>query len=96
MFKESWEAAGFKVTLNAIAEDANPGYYGQMSAKDKDTDVFFAGWASDWPSLFAVVPVDPRDRQPAASTTGTTRNPEVDALIAKGREAASPPATTTS
>jgi len=86
VFKESWEAAGFKVTLNAIPEDANPGYYGQMSEKDKDTDVFYAGWASDWPSLLAVIPVILETNNPGFNY-GYYSNPDVDALIAKGREA---------
>jgi peptide/nickel transport system substrate-binding protein len=87
VFKESWEAAGFKVTLNAIPEDANPGYYGQMSAKDKDTDVFYAGWASDWPSLLSVIPIVLETNNPGFNY-GYYSNPDVDALIAKGREAA--------
>jgi peptide/nickel transport system substrate-binding protein len=86
LFKENWEDAGFKVTLNAIAEDANPGYYTLMSAKDKDTDVFMAGWASDWPSLLAVVPVILETDNPGFNY-GYYSNKDVDSLIADGRNA---------
>jgi len=87
VFKSSWEKAGFKVTLNAVPEDANPGYYGQMSEKNKDTDVLYAGWASDWPSLLAVVPVILETNNPGFNY-GYYSNPKVDDLIAQGREAA--------
>jgi len=86
LFKQNWEAAGFKVTLNAIAQDANPGYYAQMSEKVKDTDVFYAGWASDWPSLLAVVPVILETNNPGFNY-GYYSNKEVDQLIADGRTA---------
>lgn len=86
LFKENWEAAGFKVTLNAVAEEANPGYYTLMSEKDKDTDVFWSGWASDWPSLLAVTPVILETENPGFNY-GFYSNKEVDALIASGREA---------
>jgi peptide/nickel transport system substrate-binding protein len=54
--QQSWEAAGFKVTLDPISPSAKPGYYAQVGSDPKPIDVFFAGWAADWPSLFAVVP----------------------------------------
>ncbi len=56
ILKQGWEKAGFKVTLDPIAKDAKPGYYAQVGSDPKPIDVFFAGWAADWPSLFAVVP----------------------------------------
>lgn len=86
LLKQNWEDAGFKVTLNGIAEEANPGYYTQMSEKEKDTDVFYAGWASDWPSLLAVVPVILETENPGFNY-GYYSNKEVDKLIADGREA---------
>jgi peptide/nickel transport system substrate-binding protein len=86
LFKQNWEAAGFKVTLNAIAQDANPGYYTQMSEKNKDTDVFYAGWASDWPSLLAVIPPILETNNPGFNY-GYYSNPDVDKLIADGRTA---------
>jgi len=89
VIQQSWEAAGFVVKLNPIAPDATPGYYGQMADKDKNgnkVDVFFAGWASDWPSLFGVV-VPIIQSNPAGVQYGVGfnygfySNPEVDALI---------------
>ncbi|MFT4030365.1 MAG: ABC transporter substrate-binding protein [Protaetiibacter sp.] len=89
VIQQSWEAAGFVVTLNPIATDATPGYYGQMSDRDKNgnkVDVFFAGWASDWPSLFGVVvPIlqsNPDDVQYGVGFNyGFYSNAEVDDLI---------------
>lgn len=86
LLKENWEAAGFKVTLNGIPEEANPGYYTLMSEKDKDTDVFYSGWASDWPSLLAVVPVILETENPGFNY-GYYSNAEVDKFIADGRTA---------
>jgi len=86
LFKQNWEKAGFEVTLNAIAQDANPGYYAQMSEKVKDTDVFYSGWASDWPSLLAVVPVILETENPGFNY-GYYSNKDVDQLIADGRTA---------
>jgi len=86
LYKQNWEAAGFKVTLNAIPEDANPGYYAQMSSKEKDTSVFYSGWASDWPSLLAVTPVILETENPGFNY-GYYSNKDVDALIAEGRTA---------
>jgi len=86
LFKENWEAAGFKVTLNAIPEDANPGYYTQMSEKGKDTDVFWSGWASDWPSLLSVVPVILETENPGFNY-GYYSSKAVDDLVAAGRTA---------
>ncbi len=54
--QQNWEAAGFKVTLDPISTSAKPGYYPQVGSDPKPIDVFYAGWAADWPSLFAVVP----------------------------------------
>jgi peptide/nickel transport system substrate-binding protein len=56
VLQQGWQKAGFKVTLVPIAKDAKPGYYVQVGTDPKPIDVFFAGWAADWPSLFAVVP----------------------------------------
>ncbi len=86
LYKLNWQAAGFKVTLNAISDQANPGYYSQMSAKVKDTDVFNSGWASDWPSLLATIPVILETDNPGFNY-GFYSNKQVDSLIAQGRTA---------
>jgi len=95
VLQESWQAAGFVVTLNPIAPDATPGYYGQVSQKEKGFDVFMAGWASDWASLFAVVsPI--LYSNPADATAGVGfnygfySNPEVDALIDEATNSTDP------
>jgi peptide/nickel transport system substrate-binding protein len=86
VLQQSWEKAGFKVTLLPISLDAKPGYYTQVSAKDKPIDVFFAGWAADWPSMFAVVPPiiksNPKDAQNGQGFNyGFYSNSKVDDLI---------------
>lgn len=87
VLQQSWEAAGFKVTLNPIPTTATPGYYGQMSQRDKDTDVFMSGWAADWPSLFGVIPPilqsNPADADSGVGFNyGFFSNAKVDQLIA--------------
>jgi len=86
VLQESWQEAGFQVTLSPIPPDATPGYYGQVSQKEKPFDVFLAGWASDWPSLFGVIPPilysNPDDATAGVGFNyGFYSNPEVDDLI---------------
>lgn len=88
ILQTGWEKAGFKVTLVPIAKSAKPGYYTQVSAADKPIDVFFAGWAADWPSLFAVIPPILQSN-PAGAKNGVGfnygfySNATVDGLIEK-------------
>ncbi|MFM6974972.1 MAG: ABC transporter substrate-binding protein [Agromyces sp.] len=95
VLQQSWEAAGFKVTLDPIAKTAKPGYYAQMLQKDKAIDVFYSGWAADWPALFAVIPPILLSN-PADSTTGVGfnygfySNPEVDKLIEEATQSTDP------
>lgn len=95
VLQASWEKAGFVVTLNPIPTDATPGYYGQVSQKDKPFDVFLAGWAADWPSLFGVIPPILQSN-PADATAGVGFNygffssSKVDDLIAQATAAADP------
>lgn len=89
VLQQSWEAAGFVVSLYPISPDATPGYYGQMADRDKNgqkVDVFFAGWGADWPSASTVVaPIlrsNPEGVQYGVGFNyGFYSNPEVDALI---------------
>jgi peptide/nickel transport system substrate-binding protein len=88
VLQQGWEAAGFKVTLDPISTSAKPGYYSQVGTDPKPIDVFLAGWAADWPSLFAVVsPI--LKSNPAGSTFGVGfnygffKNSTVDSDIAK-------------
>jgi peptide/nickel transport system substrate-binding protein len=89
VLQAGWEKAGFKVTLDPISTSAKPGYYAQVGSDPKpNIDVFFAGWAADWPSLFAVVPPILQSN-PKGSTFGVGFNygffssSKVDGLIAQ-------------
>lgn len=50
--KAGWEAAGFKVTLDPLADT----YYDVINKKNSKSDVVVAGWGSDWPSIGTVLP----------------------------------------
>lgn len=94
VYKSSWEKAGFKVTLDPIAPDAKPSYYGQVSAKDKKIDVFNAGWGADWPALSTVIPPILKSNPPKATAGvgfnyGFYSNKQVDDLIAQSQQASS-------
>jgi peptide/nickel transport system substrate-binding protein len=52
VIKESWDAAGFDVTLAPLADT----YYDVISLPDDDYDVTWAGWGADWPSMSTVLP----------------------------------------
>jgi peptide/nickel transport system substrate-binding protein len=86
VLQQGWEKAGFKVKLIPISPDAKPGYYAQVGSDPKPIDVFFSGWAADWPSLFAVVPPILQSN-PAGATFGVGfnygfySNKTVDGLI---------------
>ncbi len=91
VLQQSWEKAGFKVTLDPIAKDAKPGYYAQVGSDPKPIDVFFAGWAADWPSLFAVVPPILQSNPKGATfgvgfNYGFYSNPKVDGLIKQANQ----------
>ncbi|MEO8829632.1 ABC transporter substrate-binding protein [Lapillicoccus sp.] len=51
--KETWDKAGFNVTLEGITDK----YYATIQGPAYATrDVFWAGWGADWPSGSAVLP----------------------------------------
>jgi peptide/nickel transport system substrate-binding protein len=50
--KETWDQAGFDVTLDPLGDT----YYDVVQQPDKDSDVMWAGWGSDWPSAITVTP----------------------------------------
>lgn len=50
--KEAWDKAGFKVSLDPLADT----YYDVISLPDDDYDVTWAGWGADWPSMMTVLP----------------------------------------
>lgn len=47
-----WEKAGFKVTLDGIANSDT--YYSNIQQPDQKADVIWAGWGADWPSAITV------------------------------------------
>jgi peptide/nickel transport system substrate-binding protein len=91
VLQQSWEAAGFVVSLYPISPDATPGYYGQMADRDKNgqkVDVFFSGWGADWPSASTVVVPILRSNPDGVQygvgfNYGFYSNAEVDDLIAQ-------------
>ena len=50
--KETWDAAGFDVTLDGLGDT----YYDVIQKPDKDSDVIWGGWGADWPSAITVTP----------------------------------------
>ena len=50
--KESWDAAGFEVSLEGLSDT----YYDVISLPDDDMDVTWGGWGADWPSMMTVLP----------------------------------------
>ncbi|WP_409483654.1 ABC transporter substrate-binding protein [Arsenicicoccus dermatophilus] len=81
--KETWDKAGFDVTLQPIAEK----YYSTIQAPGMaDKDVFWAGWGADWPSGSTVLPAlfDGRVNLTAGGSGqdyGYFDDPEVNAKI---------------
>jgi peptide/nickel transport system substrate-binding protein len=54
--KQTWDQAGFNVTLEGVA-GAGSAYYRTIGgAAYKNRDVAWAGWAADWPSGSTVLP----------------------------------------
>jgi peptide/nickel transport system substrate-binding protein len=52
--KQTWDQAGFTVTLDGVASS---GYYRTISAvAQKSKDAFWASWGADWPSGSTVLP----------------------------------------
>ena len=52
--KQTWDQAGFNVTLDGVASS---GYYRTISAvAQKSKDAFWASWGADWPSGSTVLP----------------------------------------
>jgi peptide/nickel transport system substrate-binding protein len=47
-----WEKAGFKVTLDGVANQDV--YYTNIQQPDQKADIIWAGWGADWPSAITV------------------------------------------
>jgi peptide/nickel transport system substrate-binding protein len=50
--KETWDQAGFKVTLNPLTD----AYYPTIQDPNAKSDITWAGWGADWPSALTVTP----------------------------------------
>jgi len=48
--KETWDAAGFETTLDGLGDT----YYDVIQKPEKESDVMWGGWGSDWPSAITV------------------------------------------
>ena len=49
---KGWEAAGFKVKLDGVANSDT--YYTNIQQPDQAADIVWAGWGADWPSAITV------------------------------------------
>ena len=52
--QQAWQKAGFKVTLDPIADKGK--YYSSIQDPNYQTDLVWAGWGADWPSASTVLP----------------------------------------
>lgn len=82
VIQESWEAAGFDVTLEGLSDT----YYDVISLPDDDFDVTWAGWGADWPSMMTVLPPLFDSRPNISSATcgqdyGCYQSDEFEALV---------------
>lgn len=88
--KESWEEAGFEVTLEGLSDT----YYDVISLPDDDFDVSWAGWGADWPSMSTVLPPLFDSRPNVSSATcgqdyGCYQSDEFEALVDEAANAGS-------
>lgn len=88
--KESWDAAGFDVSLDPLADT----YYDVVSLPDDDYDVTWAGWGADWPSMSTVLPPLFDSRPNFSPTTcgqdyGCYQSDEFEALVDEAANAGS-------
>ena len=88
--KETWDQAGFNVTLDPLGAT----YYDVIQKPDKDSDVMWGGWGADWPSAITVTPplFDSRPNISSASygqDYGGYRSDEFNGLVDKAANASS-------
>jgi peptide/nickel transport system substrate-binding protein len=50
--QSGWQKAGFKVTLDPLTDT----YYEVIQKPTNDSDVVWAGWGADWPTIATVIP----------------------------------------
>jgi peptide/nickel transport system substrate-binding protein len=88
--KEGWEKAGFKVTLDGVAD--SDVYYTNIQKPDQKADIVWAGWGADWPSAITVTAplFDSRPNLTKNSNGqdyGAYKSDEFNALIDQAQEA---------
>lgn len=85
---ETWEKAGFKVTLDPLGDV----YYTEIQKPSNEADVMWGGWGADWPSAMTVTAALFDSRQIEKSTNGQNygnyKNEKVDALFDQAGSAA--------
>ena len=86
--KETWDAAGFDVTLDGLGAT----YYDVIMQQTKDSDVVWAGWGADWPSAITVSPqlFDSRIMSKTSTNAdyGSYDSAKFNALVDQARAAA--------
>lgn len=65
--KQTWDQAGFKTTLDGVANQN--AYYTDIQKASQSADIVWAGWGADWPSADTVVP-PMFDSRPNLTPTG--------------------------
>jgi peptide/nickel transport system substrate-binding protein len=88
--KETWDAAGFDVTLDGLTDT----YYDVIQKPDKTSDIMLAGWGADWPSAMTVLPPLFDDRPNFSKNSygqdyGGYKSADFDALVDQASSAAS-------
>jgi len=68
--KQTWEKAGFKVTLDGLGDT----YYDVIQKPDNDGDVMWGGWGADWPSAITVTAPLFDSRPNGVGVKGATSN----------------------
>lgn len=90
IIKQGWDDAGFKVELDGLSDT----YYDVASTPDKDSDVLWAGWGADWPSIMTILPplFDSRpniSKSTCGNDYGCYKSDEFNALADKAANASS-------
>ncbi len=88
--KETWDKAGFNVTLNPLVD----AYYPTIQDPNSKSDITWAGWGADWPSAITVTPplFDSRVNLTKSSNNSDYGNYKSDAfnkLVDQARSSAS-------
>lgn len=88
--KDTWDKAGFKVTLNPLTD----AYYPTIQDPNSKTDLGWAGWGADWPSSLTVLAplfdgsvnlIDPKSNQ---NDYGNYNSPVFNNLVKQAQAAA--------